>query len=126
MFRSNQLGTTNGIPAAGNADQFTNGGGPAFVNNVFQGTDSAAAARRTAAGQFAASKPDAQRHVHRTEPRSATIEALQRVSRASDGTPLHIRDDGPGLDGMDVPAFRSFPANGDRSPAGSASSSSSS
>jgi hypothetical protein len=28
MFRSNQLGTPNGIPAAGNADQYTNGGGP--------------------------------------------------------------------------------------------------
>jgi hypothetical protein len=34
---------------------------------------------------------------------------LQRVSRASDGTPLHIRNDGPGFDGMDVPAFQLFP-----------------
>jgi hypothetical protein len=31
------------------------------------------------------------------------------VSRAPDGTPLHIRADGPGLDSMDVPAFRTFP-----------------
>ena len=39
----------NGIPAAGNTDQFTNGGGPAFINNVFQGTGAAAAeAPRTA------------------------------------------------------------------------------
>jgi hypothetical protein len=27
------------------------------------------------------------------------------VSRASDGTPLHLRMDGPGFDSMDVPAF---------------------
>ena len=29
--------------------------------------------------------------------------ALQRSSRASDGTPLHIRNDGPGLSTLDVP-----------------------
>jgi hypothetical protein len=34
---------------------------------------------------------------------------LQRTSRAADGTPLHIRMDGPGFDGMDVPAFETFP-----------------
>ncbi len=46
--------------------------------------------------------------------------ALQRVSRASDGTPIHIRMDGPGIDGMDVPAFRTFPgSNGVDVPAGS-------
>ena len=39
-------------------------------------------------------------------------EALQRVSRASDGTPLHIRADGPGLDTMDVPSFETFPGSG--------------
>src|SRR5262249_59949831 len=46
--------------------------------------------------------------------------ALQQVGRAADGTPLHIRNDGPGFDGMDVPAFRTFPgANGINVPAGS-------
>src|SRR6185312_12269789 len=30
-------------------------------------------------------------------------QALQRSSRASDGTPLHIRNDGPGLSSLDVP-----------------------
>ena len=29
--------------------------------------------------------------------------ALQRSSRAEDGTPLHIRNDGSGFDNMDVP-----------------------
>ena len=48
-------------------------------------------------------------------------EALQQVSRAPDGTPLHVRNDGPGLDGMDVPAFRTFNNNsGTNMPAGSA------
>jgi hypothetical protein len=28
---------------------------------------------------------------------------LQRSSRAADGTPLHIRNDGPGLSSLDVP-----------------------
>ncbi len=31
------------------------------------------------------------------------ITALQRSSRASDGTPIHIRMDGPGFDSLDVP-----------------------
>jgi hypothetical protein len=35
--------------------------------------------------------------------------ALQRSSRAADGTPLHIRNDGPGFDSLDVPAFQDFP-----------------
>ena len=42
------------------------------------------------------------------------------MSRAADGTPLHIRADGPGLDSMDVPAFRTFPGPaGVEVPAGS-------
>ena len=35
---------------------------------------------------------------------SAGWPTLQRSSRAADGTPLHIRMDGPGFDTMDVPA----------------------
>ena len=31
------------------------------------------------------------------------LPGLQRSSRASDGTPLHIRMDGPGFDALDVP-----------------------
>jgi len=54
-------------------------------------------------------------------PRVGHEEALQQVSRAPDGTPLHVRNDGPGLDGMDVPAFRTFNTNsGSNMPAGSA------
>ena len=118
MFRSNQLGTPNGIPAKGNADQFTDGGGPAYINNVFQGTASALAESEDTAGKF--TPANATRNATFTgERRVGHIDGLQRSSRASDGTPMHIRNDGPGLDGMDVPAFRTFPgANGVDMPAG--------
>jgi hypothetical protein len=84
MFRSNP------IPSAGNADQFTNGGGPAFLNNVFQGIDDAlhnAQALNTFGGNH----------------RMGHLAALQRSSRAADGTPVHIRMDGAGFDALDVP-----------------------
>jgi hypothetical protein len=118
MFRSNQLGTANGIPAAGNADQFTNGGGPAFINNVFQGAGAAAAGAQDSGGTFAPGNQTINATFTGTG-RIGHEAALQRVSRASDGTPLHIRNDGPGFDGMDVPAFRTFPgSNGVNMPAG--------
>jgi hypothetical protein len=111
MFRSNQLGTTNGIPAAGSTDQFTNGGGPAFINNVFQGTGSAAACAQDSGGLFAPGRNQTINATFTGTGRVGHIDGLQRASRAPDGTPLHIRNDGPGLDGMDVPAFRSYPTN---------------
>jgi hypothetical protein len=118
MFRSNQLGTSNGIPAAGNTDQFTNGGGPAYINNVFQGTNSAMAAAQDSAGLFTPSNQT----INATftgEHRIGHIDALQRVSRPSDGTPLHIRADGPGLDTMDTPRFETFPGSNSFVSAGS-------
>ncbi|MGZ4119454.1 MAG: DUF7405 family protein [Actinomycetota bacterium] len=78
MFRSDPP------PPKGNADQFTDGGGPAFLRNEYRG---AADAERIAAA-------------HR---RLGHSSALQRVSRAPDGTALHIRMDGPGFDALDVP-----------------------
>jgi hypothetical protein len=110
MFRSNQLGTPDGIPAKGNADQFTNGGGPAYINNVFQGTGSAAAEARDSAGTFTPANAT-ENATFTGEGRVGHIDALQRSSRAPDGTPMHIRNDGPGLDSMDVPAFRTFPGS---------------
>src|SRR5205823_889600 len=50
MFRSNQLGTTHGLPSEGNTDQFGNGGGPFTLNNVFQGTDAAMRGARASGG----------------------------------------------------------------------------
>jgi hypothetical protein len=119
MFRSNQLGTVHGIPAEGNADQFTNGGGPAFINNVFQGTAAALQGAQDVGGLFAPGNQTLNATFTGTG-RVGHEAALQRFSRAPDGTPLHIRNDGPGLDAMDVPAFRTFPgANGVDVPAGS-------
>lgn len=90
MFRSNP------IPSVGNDDQFTDGGGPAALPNVFQGTDDAlhnAQAIDTFEGEH----------------RMGHLSALQRTSRAADGTPVHIRMDGPGYDSMDVPDGSSQP-----------------
>jgi len=84
MFRSNP------VPASGNPDQFTDGGGPVFIPNNFQGRDDA---RQNAVGDKTLG--GAQRLGHTT--------ALQRASRAADGTPLHLRVDGPGFDSLDVP-----------------------
>jgi hypothetical protein len=84
MFRSTPP------PAFGNADQVTDGGGPTFLPNDFRGPDDAARAAQgigTPAGQR----------------RLGHVSALQRSSRAADGTPVHIRMDGPGFDALDVP-----------------------
>jgi hypothetical protein len=124
MFRSNQLGTANGVPHAGFTDQFTNGGGPAFLNNVFQGTNAALLQAQDQNGLVFGTGSGQQQSLNATFtglPRVGHEEALQQVSRAPDGTPLHVRNDGPGLDGMDVPAFRTFNTNsGSNMPAGSA------
>ena len=65
MFRSNQLGTPSGIPSAGHAEQFRDGGGPAFINNVFQGTAAARLGARDSARQVHPGQRPARRHIHR-------------------------------------------------------------
>ncbi|MFD5428562.1 hypothetical protein [Streptomyces sp. NPDC127084] len=84
MFRSTPP------PAEGNADQYTDGGGPAFLENTFQGTDDAL---RSAQG---IGTPEG-------EHRIGHLSGLQRSSRTASGLPLHVRMDGPGYDSMDVP-----------------------
>jgi hypothetical protein len=78
------------LPRQGNADQYSDGGGPAFVPNVFNGVQQA---EREAEGSTTF---DRQPHIAHTT-------ALQRSSRAPDRTPMHIRADGPGFDSLDVP-----------------------
>jgi hypothetical protein len=90
MFRSNP------IPSAGNSDQFTNGGGPAYIDDVFQGT---ADAHNNAAAV----------NTFQCEHRMGHLSGLQRSSRAADGTPLHIRMDGTGFDNLDVPGGSNQP-----------------
>ena len=89
-FRSNEKGTRDGLPSDGNADQFTNGGGPSALPNHFQGNDDAVAAAQ-GIGTF--------QGAHRI----GHIAGLQRHGRLPSGTPLHIRMDGTGFDGLDVP-----------------------
>jgi hypothetical protein len=85
-----EMFTANPLPRPGNSDQFTNGGGPAFIPNIFSDPE---AATREAEGTTTF---DRQPHLGHTR-------ALQRTSRAFDRTPLHIRADGPGYDTLDVP-----------------------
>ncbi|HEX3515301.1 MAG TPA: hypothetical protein VHT26_14995, partial [Trebonia sp.] len=76
--------------ANGNTDQFTDGGGPSLLPNQNRGPGYAA---QTAQGIG----------TNNAEHRMGHLSCLQRSSRAGDGTPIHIRMDGPGLDTMDVP-----------------------
>jgi hypothetical protein len=82
--------------APGDADQFTDGGGPAFLPNTNHGTGYA---RRTAQGIGTSIDFRTGQREHRM----GHLSCLQRTSRAADGTPVHIRMDGPGFDTMDVP-----------------------
>ena len=84
MFRSTPP------PSTGFADQVTDGGGPAFLPNEFKGTDDAELAAQ------GIGTPEG-------EHRLGHVSALQRSSRAPDGTAIHIRMDGPGYDAIDVP-----------------------
>src|SRR5436305_388578 len=115
MFRSDP------IPSLGNPkDQFANGGGPCFFANdasIFlqyreQGVTEASQTGRDI-GKLGdgvnkvndpqpATSPNAG-DVGKVRPRMGHLPALQQSSRAPDGTPIHIRMDGPGFDDMDVP-----------------------
>ncbi len=78
------------LPSTGNANQFANGGGPAFLPNRFVAPEMA---------EYEAKEPaqfDGERHIGHTT-------GVQRSSRAADGSPMHIRADGPGFDTLDVP-----------------------
>jgi hypothetical protein len=102
MFRSDP------IPSRGNADQFTNGGGPAFLPN-----DASVFLHYRGLGQLEADQTakdpntvnDLQDPADPTtrEPRMGHVSALQISSRAADGTPIHIRMDGAGFSSGDVP-----------------------
>ena len=82
--------------AAGYRDAFTDGGGPALLPNQNRGPHYA---ERTARGIGTVGGKRRMGH----------LSCLQRTSRAADGTPLHLRMDGPGFDAMDVPGGGSLP-----------------
>jgi hypothetical protein len=104
MFRSKKNDGTPGLPFPEDPnDPFANGGGlgaptggataqqqSAFLENVFLGPNDIATNFDPAVTGH---------HKYRV----GHLPGLQRSSRAADGTPLHIRMDGPGLSSMDVP-----------------------
>jgi hypothetical protein len=83
-------------PRMGRTNQFLDGGGPAFIANIFRGEDDA---RRSAEGIGTLPDPTTGKPQHRM----GHISTLQRSSRTPDGRPIHLRMDGPGFDSMDVP-----------------------
>src|SRR5579885_2209633 len=106
MFRSKKADGTPGLPFPQDPnDGFTNGGGMGAPTGSL------------AVQQQSAYLPDpffgAHDYQDNYDPdllaqgtkqyRVGHEQALQRSSRASDGTPLHIRNDGPGLSSLDVP-----------------------
>jgi hypothetical protein len=80
----------------GNKNQFLDGGGPSLLANENKGPDYA---RQTALGIG----------TNHGEQRMGHLSCLQRSSRAKDGTPIHLRMDGPGFDAMDVPGGGRLP-----------------
>ncbi|HVB42742.1 MAG TPA: hypothetical protein VNF47_08575 [Streptosporangiaceae bacterium] len=110
MFRSKTNDDTPGLPFPQDPnDPFTNGGGlgaptgdlsvqqqSAVLPNLFFGADDQAT-------NFDPAVTDHSKY------RVGHLTALQRSSRAADGTPLHIRNDGPGLSPQDVPDGSSQP-----------------
>ena len=120
MFRSDP------IPSLGNTDQFTDGGGTAFLANdasIFlkyraQGVTEASQTgldlgplgndRNTVNDPQPATSPDPA-DVGQRRPRMGHLPALQQSSRATDGTPIHIRMDGPGFSSGDVPGGTNQP-----------------
>jgi hypothetical protein len=104
MFRSKTPSGAPGLPFPQDPnDAFTNGGGlgaptgnlgtqqqSAFLPNLFFGPNDQAT-------NFDPSVTDHHKY------RVGHLAGLQRSSRAADGTPLHIRNDGPGLSSFDVP-----------------------
>ncbi len=94
--RDAEMFSADPVPRLGNTDQFTNGGGPAFIPNVFNNPEQA---EREAEGTTTFDK----------QPHIAHLTALQRTSRAPNRVPMHIRADGPGYDALDVPDGSSQP-----------------
>jgi hypothetical protein len=80
----------------GNKDQYADGGGPALLPNENRGPHYAALT-----AQGIGTKNGQRRMGH--------LSCVQRSSRAADGTPVHIRMDGPGFDAMDVPGGTAAP-----------------
>jgi hypothetical protein len=92
----------------GFADQQVNGSGPAPIC-TFAGTAAAHLLPNQNRGPNYAQKTAAGIGTNGGEQRMGHLSCLQRSSRAADGTPIHLRMDGPGFDALDVPGGGSLP-----------------
>lgn len=104
MFRSKTPGDTPGLPFPQDPnDPFTNGGGlGAPTGNLATQQQSAFLHSQFFVPNDQASNFDPAVTDHQKY-RVGHLTGLQRSGRAADGTPLHIRNDGPGLSSQDVP-----------------------
>jgi hypothetical protein len=109
MFGSQLQNGTIAFPFPENAsDPFTNGGGEGSNSNNTQSLQNSAILPDFTLGAEAIFQNfDPEVLTQATDPhkklRVGHELALQRSSRAQDGTPLHVRIDGPGLSTLDVP-----------------------
>ncbi|HEU5230034.1 MAG TPA: hypothetical protein VFU49_19600 [Ktedonobacteraceae bacterium] len=106
MFRSKKSDGTAGLPFPMDPnDGFTNGGGMgAPTGNLATQQKSAYIPDPAFGAHDYTDNYDPDLLAQGTKQyRVGHEQALQRSSRASDGTPLHIRNDGPGLSSLDVP-----------------------
>jgi hypothetical protein len=91
-------------------DSFTNGGGMNATGTAAQQLQSAYLPNMYYGADASLSNFDPELLEKGTKKLRVGHEAaLQRSSRAADGTPLHIRMDGPGFDALDVPDGSSQP-----------------
>ena len=105
MFSSRRPDGTHDFPFPENAsDPFTNGGGQGNLDGTTQSLQNAAILPDFTLGPNAILENFNPELLPGTKKLRVGHEfALQRSSRAADGTPLHIRNDGPGISTLDVP-----------------------
>ncbi|MGH2506479.1 MAG: hypothetical protein ACRDHZ_03550, partial [Ktedonobacteraceae bacterium] len=109
MFHSRRADGSHQFPFPENPnDAFTNGGGLGNLDGTMQSLENAAILPDFTLGAEAIFQNfDPEVLTQTTDPhkklRVGHEFALQRSSRAQDGTALHIRNDGPGVSSLDVP-----------------------
>lgn len=109
MFRSKTNSGQPGLPYPQNPnDGFLNGGGQNAQGDIFQQQQSAYIDNVFFGSNDQATNFDPAVTDHKKF-RVGHTAALQRSSRTSNGTPLHIRVDGPGLSTLDVPGGAATP-----------------
>ncbi|HLG60673.1 MAG TPA: hypothetical protein VKY19_01990 [Ktedonosporobacter sp.] len=104
MFHSRRQDGSHALPFPENTnDAFTNGGGQGNLDGTTQSLRNAALLPDFTLGPEAVFQNFDPAVTDHPKLRVGHEFALQRSSRAPDGTPLHIRNDGPGLSTLDVP-----------------------